>query len=68
MDNAKRLQNLFGQCLQGAVANKWTAMMDKFLVITCTNITFKEGLKDYLKKIGDMLKCQLCNNGKLAHM
>eukprot|EP00957_Ditylum_brightwellii_P100396 7652355-Ditylum_brightwellii.AAC.1 len=49
-------------------------MLDQFPVATCTNITFKEAQKAYLKKkaevsdLGYMLICQLCNNGKPAHM
>ena len=59
--HAKRLHNLFGQCLQGAAATKWTAMLDQFPVATHTNITFKEAQKAYIEKIsevsnlGDML-------------
>eukprot|EP00957_Ditylum_brightwellii_P024199 1825236-Ditylum_brightwellii.AAC.1 len=29
-DHAKRLHALFGQCLQGAAATKWAAMLDQF--------------------------------------
>eukprot|EP00957_Ditylum_brightwellii_P086692 6596763-Ditylum_brightwellii.AAC.1 len=49
-------------------------MLDQFPVATCTNITFKGVQKAYLKKIAevsnlkDMPICQLCNNGKPAHM
>eukprot|EP00957_Ditylum_brightwellii_P098543 7506694-Ditylum_brightwellii.AAC.1 len=73
-DHLQRLHNLFGQCLQGAVATKWIAVLDKFPVATCTDITFKEAQKAYLEKIvevtnlRDMLIRQLQNNGKLAHM
>eukprot|EP00957_Ditylum_brightwellii_P140873 10731094-Ditylum_brightwellii.AAC.1 len=73
-DHAKRLHNLFGQCLQGAVATKWTAVLNKLPVTTCVDITFKETQKTYLEKIAevsnlrDMLIHQLCNNGKPAHM
>eukprot|EP00957_Ditylum_brightwellii_P167877 12779164-Ditylum_brightwellii.AAC.1 len=74
MDHAKRLHNLFGQCFQGAAATKWTAVLDKFPVNTCTDITFKEAQKGYLEKtaevsnLRDMLICQLHNNGKPARM
>ena len=73
-DHLQRLHDLSGQCLQGAAATKWTAVLDKFPVATCTDITFKEAQKAYLEKIaevtnlGDILICQLRNNGKLAHM
>eukprot|EP00957_Ditylum_brightwellii_P192480 14654817-Ditylum_brightwellii.AAC.1 len=33
-DYAKRLHNLFRQCLQGAAATKWTAVLDTFPVAT----------------------------------
>eukprot|EP00957_Ditylum_brightwellii_P101497 7734581-Ditylum_brightwellii.AAC.1 len=71
---AQRLHNLFWQCLQGATATKWTAVLDQFPVAACTDTTFKEAQKAYLKKVaevsnlGDMLIRQLCNNGKPAHM
>eukprot|EP00957_Ditylum_brightwellii_P154348 11745283-Ditylum_brightwellii.AAC.1 len=67
-DHAQRLHDLLGQCLHGAAATKWTAMLDQFPVATCTDITFKEAQKAYLEKIvdvsnlGDMLICQLCNS------
>eukprot|EP00957_Ditylum_brightwellii_P006296 477757-Ditylum_brightwellii.AAC.1 len=73
-DHLQRLHDLFGQCLQGAAATKWTAVLDKFPLATRTNITFKEAQKAYLEKIaevtnfGDMLICQLQNNGKPAFM
>eukprot|EP00957_Ditylum_brightwellii_P196640 14982470-Ditylum_brightwellii.AAC.1 len=50
-DHPQRLHNLFGQCLQGAVATKWITALDKFPVATCTAITFKEAQKAYLEKI-----------------
>eukprot|EP00957_Ditylum_brightwellii_P095096 7242566-Ditylum_brightwellii.AAC.1 len=74
VDHLQRLHNLFGQCLQGAVATKYTAVLDKFPVATYTNTNFKEAQKAYLKKITevtnlrDMLIRQLQNNGKPAHM
>eukprot|EP00957_Ditylum_brightwellii_P022556 1701751-Ditylum_brightwellii.AAC.1 len=49
-DHPKRLHNLFDQCLQGAAATKWIAVMDKFPVAMRTNITFKEAQKAYLEK------------------
>eukprot|EP00957_Ditylum_brightwellii_P046650 3540579-Ditylum_brightwellii.AAC.1 len=73
-DHPQRLHDLFGQCLQGAAATKWIAVMDRFPVAMRTNITFKEAQKAYLKKIAevtnlrDMLINQLQNNGKPAHM
>eukprot|EP00957_Ditylum_brightwellii_P202595 15330855-Ditylum_brightwellii.AAC.1 len=62
-DHSQRLHNLFGQCLQGAVATKWIAALDKFPAAIRTDITFKEAQKAYLEKIakvtnlGDMLIC-----------
>eukprot|EP00957_Ditylum_brightwellii_P052779 4001061-Ditylum_brightwellii.AAC.1 len=44
-DHAQRLHDLFEQCLQGAAATKWTAVLDQFPVSTCTDITFKEAQK-----------------------
>eukprot|EP00957_Ditylum_brightwellii_P148144 11279168-Ditylum_brightwellii.AAC.1 len=35
-DYLQRLHNLFSQCLQGAAANKWIAVLDKFPVVTWT--------------------------------
>eukprot|EP00957_Ditylum_brightwellii_P093947 7154114-Ditylum_brightwellii.AAC.1 len=73
-DHPQRLHNLFGQYLQGAVATKWPTILDKFPVVTRTNITFKEAQKAYLEKIAkvknlrDMLIHQLQNNDKPAHM
>eukprot|EP00957_Ditylum_brightwellii_P107403 8195275-Ditylum_brightwellii.AAC.1 len=52
-DHPQRLHNLFGQCLQGVAATKWTAVLDKFPVVTCTDITFKEAQKAYLKKVAE---------------
>eukprot|EP00957_Ditylum_brightwellii_P045132 3422007-Ditylum_brightwellii.AAC.1 len=52
-DHLQRLHNLFGQCLQGAAATKWSAVLDKFPVATRTNITFKEAQKAYLEKVAE---------------
>eukprot|EP00957_Ditylum_brightwellii_P118592 9044508-Ditylum_brightwellii.AAC.1 len=41
-DCAQLLHDLFGQCLQGAAATKWAAVLDQFPIVPCTNITFKE--------------------------
>eukprot|EP00957_Ditylum_brightwellii_P074220 5639445-Ditylum_brightwellii.AAC.1 len=54
MDHTQRLHNLFGQCLQGTAATKWTAMLDQFPVANCTGITFKEAQKAYLEKIAEV--------------
>eukprot|EP00957_Ditylum_brightwellii_P077046 5854855-Ditylum_brightwellii.AAC.2 len=60
VDHAQRLHNLFGKCLQGAAATKWTAILDQFPVATCTNITFKEAQKDYLEKIAEVSNLEVC--------
>eukprot|EP00957_Ditylum_brightwellii_P086848 6610427-Ditylum_brightwellii.AAC.1 len=52
-NHAQTLHNLFGKCLQGAAATKWTATLDQFPVATRTNITFKEAQKAYLEKIAE---------------
>eukprot|EP00957_Ditylum_brightwellii_P102180 7789289-Ditylum_brightwellii.AAC.2 len=70
-DHPQRLHDLFSQCLQGAAATKWTAVLDKFPVATRTNITFNEAQKVYLEKMAevtnlrDMLIRQLKNNGNM---
>eukprot|EP00957_Ditylum_brightwellii_P189440 14419314-Ditylum_brightwellii.AAC.1 len=74
IEYVKRLHNLFGQCLQGAVTTRWTAVLDTFPVATGTDITFKEALKIYLEMIVEvpnlkgMLICQIQNNIKPKHM
>ena len=66
------LFTMFGQCLQGMAATKWSAIITKYPVPDRIADSFVEAQKDYLKKmatinhLGDVIIGQLENTRKLT--